>query len=293
MGERHSGGLTGRRRAHPGGPVATPDPAGASGLEARLAAALRADRVDAEAERSAVAAFRAARDAGAHDARTRARDDWRPGRPAPARRSLRTTLSVVLASLTLGGVAVAAIGSAGSGTHADDRSRSPRPTRPAASTPPVSAAATAAGPSATAPADRPGRPPTARDTLAHCRAYTRAGDRGGALEATAWQRLVTAAGGPEKVAAYCAARMERKQGGNADNANTSGNSGNSGNPGNSGNSGNTGNGEDKGGGSQGSAGAGNSTEGNSTEGNSTEGNSAGGKAAGGDSSGGKPGTSRR
>ncbi|MFF8906963.1 hypothetical protein [Streptomyces olivaceoviridis] len=279
MGERHSGGgLTGRRRAHPGGTVATPDPADASGLEARLAAALRADGVDAEAERSAVAAFRAARDAGARDARTRARDDWRPGRPAPARRSLRTTLSVALASLTLGGVAVAAIGSAGSGTHADDRSRAPRSTRPVASTPPVSAAATAAGPSDTAPADRPGRPATARDTLAHCRAYARAGDRGGALEATAWQRLVTAAGGPEKVAAYCAARLERKQGGNAVTASTSSNSGNSANSGNSSNNGNTGNGEGKGGGSQGSAGAG----------NAAEGNSAGGKAAGGDSSGGRP-----
>ncbi|CAM5310350.1 MULTISPECIES: hypothetical protein [Streptomyces] len=279
MGERHSGGgLTGRRRAYPGGTVATPDPADTSGLETRLAAALRADGGDAE--RSAVAAFRAARDAGAHDARTRARDDWRPGRPAPARRSLRTTLSVALASLTLGGVAVAAIGSAGPGTHADDRSRSPRSTRPAASTPPVSAAGTAAGPSDTAPADRPGRPATAQDTFAHCRAYARAGDRGGALEATAWQRLVTAAGGPEKVAAYCAARLEQRQGGNADTASTSGNSGNSSN---SSKNGNTGNGEGKGGGSQGSAGADNAAEGNPT----------GGKAAGGDSSGGRPRTSRR
>ncbi|POX59372.1 hypothetical protein C3492_32795 [Streptomyces sp. Ru62] len=285
MGERHSGGgLTGRRRAHPGGAVATPDPADASGLETRLAAALRADRVDAEAERSAVAAFRAARDAGAHDARTRARDDWRPGRPAPARRPLRTTLSVALASLTLGGVAVAAIGSAGSGTHDDDRSRAPRSTRPVPGTPPVPADATAAGPSATASEDHPGRPATARDTLAHCRAYTRAGDRGGALESAAWQRLVSAAGGPEKVAAYCAARMaEWKQGKNADNADNADSAGSSGNKGNGGTNGggtkgNSGNGESKGGGSQGNAAVGNSTEGNPT----------GGKAAGRDSSGGKP-----
>ncbi|MEV5382226.1 hypothetical protein [Streptomyces sp. NPDC052721] len=260
MGERHSGGgLTGRRRAHPGGAVAVPDPADASGLETRLAAALRVDRVDAEAERSAVAAFRAARDAGAHDARTRVRDDWRPGRPAPAHRSLRTALSLALASLTLGGVAVAAIGSAGSGTHDDDRSRSPRSTRPVASTPPASAAATEAGPPDTASADHPSRPATARDTLAHCRAYTHAGEHGGAVEAAAWQRLVKAAGGPGKVAAYCAARMEQRQGKNTDNAGTSGSNGN------------TGKGEGKGGGSQQNAGAG----------NSTGDNAAGGKATGG------------
>ncbi|MFD8200700.1 hypothetical protein ACFV2G_14210, partial [Streptomyces sp. NPDC059701] len=59
-------------------------------------------------------AFRAARDAGAHraarTARIRRRDDWRPRDPRRARRSLRVTLSVLLASLTLGGVAYAAIG---------------------------------------------------------------------------------------------------------------------------------------------------------------------------------------
>ncbi|GAA3115585.1 hypothetical protein [Streptomyces echinatus] len=86
MGERHSGdGPPGRRPAHPGGTAAAPGPADAfrevSGLETRFGAALCAAGVDPEAERSAVAAFREARDAGAHDARTRARDDWRPGRP--------------------------------------------------------------------------------------------------------------------------------------------------------------------------------------------------------------------
>ncbi|MEW2283736.1 hypothetical protein [Streptomyces sp. NPDC047841] len=279
MGERHSGGgPAGRRRAYPGGALATPDPGGASGLETRFAAALRAGRVDAEAERGAVAAFRAARDAGAHDARTRARDDWRPGRPAAARRSLRITLSLALTSLTLGGVAVAAIGSAGSGTHHDDRSRSPRSARPVASTPPASAGATEAGPSATASTDRPGRPATARDALSHCRAYTRAGERGGALEAAAWQRLVTAAGGPEKVAAYCAARREAGQGEHPGHAGTSGNNGSKGSGGNSGNTAkDTGKGKSKGGG-----------RGNAAAGSSSAGKPAGGRAAGGDSSGGKP-----
>ncbi|MEU3412307.1 hypothetical protein [Streptomyces sp. NPDC006658] len=50
------------------------------GLERRFGAVLRAEGVDPEAERTAVAAFRAARDAGAHDTRTRARDDWRRSR---------------------------------------------------------------------------------------------------------------------------------------------------------------------------------------------------------------------
>lgn len=114
MGERHSGDRpSGRRRAHPGGTVAAPGragpPGGVPGLERRLGAVLRAEG-DPGAERGAMAAFRAARDAGAHDARTRARDDWRPGRPGRARRSARTTLALAFAGLALGSVAVAAVG---------------------------------------------------------------------------------------------------------------------------------------------------------------------------------------
>lgn len=44
---------------------------------ALLGAVMRDGGMDAEAERQALAAFRAARDAGAHRARTRRRDDWR------------------------------------------------------------------------------------------------------------------------------------------------------------------------------------------------------------------------
>ncbi|WP_320775210.1 hypothetical protein [Streptomyces sp. CRN 30] len=70
MGERHAG----------------PDPAPgapATGLEELLAAALRpagaAAGPGADDESRAVAAFRDARDTGAHrDGRTRRRDDWRP-----------------------------------------------------------------------------------------------------------------------------------------------------------------------------------------------------------------------
>ncbi|MFF8725359.1 hypothetical protein ACF073_02560 [Streptomyces sp. NPDC015171] len=92
MGERHSGDrLPGRLPAHPEGTVAAAVP-GVSGLETRFGDVLRGEGVDPEAERTAVAAFRAAREAGAHDARPRSRDDWRPGQPGRTRPPLRTTL---------------------------------------------------------------------------------------------------------------------------------------------------------------------------------------------------------
>ncbi|MEU0003050.1 hypothetical protein ABZ079_01760 [Streptomyces sp. NPDC006314] len=229
MGERHSAGeLPGRRRARPGATASAPgqadapergdqDPAATGsfefpGFETRFGAVLRADDVLAgsEAERRAVAAFRAARDAGAHRARTRARDDWRPREPRRARLSLKGTLCVALASLTLGGVAVAAIGSAGSGT-ADGRDTR-RPAHPSASAshgPAADPSPGSAGAGSAAPAAHPGHPDTAQDTLVHCRAYAKAGHRGHALEATAWQRLVTAAGGTDRIAAYCAARTSQ------------------------------------------------------------------------------------
>ncbi|OUC97302.1 hypothetical protein CA983_30675, partial [Streptomyces swartbergensis] len=149
MGEHQSdGGFPGRRRVHPGGSAyghgaawdadgRLPGHRGTAGLdspglgsrrvldeaelEALLATALIRDRIDAEAEQRAVAAFVAARDAGVHRARTRRRDDWRPRERRHPGRSLKATLSVLLASLTLGGVAVAAIGSVGSTDGADDR----------------------------------------------------------------------------------------------------------------------------------------------------------------------------
>ncbi|MET7776015.1 MULTISPECIES: hypothetical protein [Streptomyces] len=47
-------------------------------LDALLAFVVRGAPVDPEAEGRAVAAYRAAREDGAHGARTRRRDDWRP-----------------------------------------------------------------------------------------------------------------------------------------------------------------------------------------------------------------------
>ncbi|MEU1305788.1 hypothetical protein [Streptomyces shenzhenensis] len=230
MGERHSDdGPPGRRRAHPGGPVPGPRPADpGTALEARFGTALRPDGagLDPAAERRAVAAFRAARDTGADRARTRRRDDWRPRASRRARFSVTASLSAFLASVTLGGLAVAAIASAGAPAHRGDEQPAPHPTadtserpasvpapepsgpRPATSQAPVSPAPT--DPAATESAAvhaRPDRPATAKDTLAHCRAYEQVKDRGKALNSAAWQRLVTAAGGAEKVAAYCAGRL--------------------------------------------------------------------------------------
>ncbi|MEU6656566.1 hypothetical protein ABZ904_46445 [Streptomyces sp. NPDC046900] len=53
------------------------------------------------------------------------------------------------------------------------------------------------------------RPATAKDTEAHCRAYEQVKDRGKALKATVWQRLAAAAGGKDKVAAYCTDQLAR------------------------------------------------------------------------------------
>ncbi|MGC9535443.1 hypothetical protein [Streptomyces sp. UG1] len=172
-------------------------------LEALLAAAvLRGHRVDSEGEQRAVAAFRAARDSGAHQAaRTRRRDDWRP-RERRLALSVRTTLSLILASLTLGGVAFAAIGSTGSSGESDGEG-GPTPSSSAPGRP------TAEASSAGSAAEQPGRPDTAQDTEARCRAYDQVKGQGKALDATAWQRLVTAAGGEDKVAAYCAEQLAR------------------------------------------------------------------------------------
>ncbi|WP_157881511.1 hypothetical protein [Streptomyces phaeochromogenes] len=176
-----------------------------------LAAAVRGGAVDADAERRVLAAFRAARDEGAHraSAHNRRRDDWRPERERRSGRSVRTTLVALVASLALGGVAVAAIGSAGDGTRDEGAERGgPLP----ASSVPTGPPAAAPNQSAPAQADRGFRRPTsAQDTEAHCRAYDSVKKRGKALDSTAWQRLIQAAGGAENVEAYCAEQQDEKK----------------------------------------------------------------------------------
>ena len=213
MGERHGdGGAPGRRVAHPVNPGSEQ-----AALETRLAAAIRGRAPGTEAEAHAVAAFRAARDGGAHGARTRRRDDWRPRERWRAARSLRVTFAVLLAGLTLGGVAFAAIGSSSHGD--DDRDRAgDRPSNGVQDRPP--AAVPSAGPEdpgvptpgGSVTPGPAGRPPRAQDTEAHCRAYASVKGRGDALDARAWQRLVAAAGGEDRVEAFCAEQLAARAG---------------------------------------------------------------------------------
>lgn len=209
MGEQQSGGGSpGRRRVHPdavghghaSGPAVVLD--GAE-LEALLSAAvLRGHPVDAEGEQRAVAAFRAARDAGAHRASTRRRDDWRPRDRRRLARSMKTALSVFVAGLTLGGVAYAAIGSSDTPDASSDDKGRPTPTAGAPDRP---AARPSAGSGAAS--GKPGHPVTAQDTEAKCRAFDQVAGRGQAMDSTAWERLVAEAGGADKVAAYCAEQL--------------------------------------------------------------------------------------
>ncbi|MFR9796311.1 hypothetical protein ACL02U_10465 [Streptomyces sp. MS06] len=211
MGERLSGhGIPGRRRAQPddAGPGVVQDHAG---LEALIASAMRRDTGDAGAERRAVAAFREARESGAHRTRTRRRDDWRPERQG-TRRTVRAGLSVLAASLTLGGVAYAAIGGP-YGAGADDPGGRPGTSsteRPGTASPAASPAASGAGVGAGVE-DGGGTPEppdsaqdSAQDIEARCRAYAQVKDPARAADAKAWQQLVAAAGGADEVDAYCA-----------------------------------------------------------------------------------------
>ncbi|CAM5587251.1 hypothetical protein SHIRM173S_02622 [Streptomyces hirsutus] len=212
-----------------------------------------------------MAAFREARETGAHRARTRRRDDWRPREPRLGRFSVKATLSVLVAGLSLGGVAVAGMGATGTATDGS-REGGARPPVPAVtSAPAVTSTASedllgnpsagrlpAAGPDAgSLPAAGPdeGSLPAApedalraEDTAAHCRAYEKAEGRGKGLEPAARKRLVEAAGGAARVEAHCAGQVRSATGGAE-----SGGTGAPGNrPGDAGNSGNGSGGPDSG-----------------------------------------------
>ncbi|MFD4954976.1 hypothetical protein [Streptomyces sp. NPDC058451] len=210
----------------------------AAALESALRRALRAGALDTSAEQRAVAAFRAARAEGVHQqARARRRDDWR-SRHVLGRRSVRAAVAVLLAGLTFSGVAIAAIGSPKSDGKAEDDGRvrrHPSPTAPQAPAPastPASAPSAGSGSPTPAPSAGSGsptpapsvtrdRPPTAKDILAHCRAYASVKGRGKALESTAWKRFVEAAGGEDNVDAYCADQLSQAGTGNAGKGNGS------------------------------------------------------------------------
>ncbi|GGX38985.1 hypothetical protein GCM10010515_01620 [Streptomyces fructofermentans] len=212
MSGRQAGdGRPDRPARHPAeGAGASGSPAGGGGSRGRVAptgAPSRGAVLDPEAEGRALAAFRSARDAGAHRAaRTRRRDDWRPAGERRSRWSLRAALVTLAAGATLGGVAFASIGPGGAAAG-DTRERgADRDTRRPSSSAPAQAGPTSVpAPLTASPSGAPDeRRPTAGDTAAHCRAYSSVEGRGRALDSTAWRRLVRAAGGEEHVEEFCA-----------------------------------------------------------------------------------------
>ncbi|WP_329332790.1 hypothetical protein OG252_00470 [Streptomyces sp. NBC_01352] len=180
----------------------------ASGLDRtaeRIGEALR-QPVNDSAEQAALAAFRSARTSSDAAPRTRRRDDWRP-RTRKQRWARGGALTLVSSTL-LGGIAFASIGVVDSGQrqapeagagHSTSRPSTPTPTPPA----PGEQDAPSTG-SGTAPPASPSYPGKAKAVEKHCRSYEKVKGRGHALNATAWQRLVQAAGGEQHVAAYCA-----------------------------------------------------------------------------------------
>ena len=226
MGERSGDGAASRPRvAHPANPGG-----GQVALETLLAAAIRGRADDAEAQTQAVAAFRAARDGGAHTARTRRRDDWRPGARRRPGRSLTAAFAALLAGLTLGGVAYAAIG-----PSSHDDGGAPGPSRGPAlrqCSRPAPAAAPPVGPGAPGVAAPGGsrRPPgRARPGRRGPLPRVRVGQgRGDALDSKAWQRLVDGRGRRGQgrgVLRRATGRARRDQGrgrGEAENAETRG-----------------------------------------------------------------------
>ncbi|WP_328394782.1 hypothetical protein OHS70_07075 [Streptomyces sp. NBC_00390] len=189
-------------------------------LDELLSAAARPAAVAPASEEHAVAAFRAARDAGALSRPTRRGDDWRPC--APRR---RVAWAKIGAGTLVGGVMLSGVAMAGGVIPAPfdepegGRRPAPRTTPgPAQHTPGPLQQPTSAPPSGSAapngPADRGTRgerPPTAADRRAHCEAYEAQQRRGTAKDGGLQLRLeAEAGGGPEAVAGYCARLLDRQ-----------------------------------------------------------------------------------
>ncbi|MFI6858947.1 hypothetical protein ACIBKZ_03425 [Streptomyces sp. NPDC050421] len=175
-----------------------------------LAEAVRGDAGAAGLER-ALAVFREAGSAatGTVPLRRRRRDDWRPVRRRfPTRVSLRAALGVVLAGVTLGGVALAA----GTGVFPDPLAPAETPgPRPGAHAPRTPGSTGPAGPDRTtsSPAPTPSDRATSHDPAsvnraALCHAWAK-GNGNGKHQGAAFRRLAEAAGGEDAVDAYCAA----------------------------------------------------------------------------------------
>ncbi|MBT2507250.1 hypothetical protein J7I98_15385 [Streptomyces sp. ISL-98] len=166
-------------------------------VEALLAAVRRPGEADAQILDATLAAFREARDTGAHVPpgrwwRVRRRDDWRPARRRGAL-PVRAAFASLAATVTLGGVALAAqsgaipapfgIGDGGSGGGGAGA----RPGTSAPATPGVARGSaegategpTSRSPSAAVTPSGPARTAQAREDEARCVAYLAAEGRGG------------------------------------------------------------------------------------------------------------------
>ncbi|GGR31307.1 hypothetical protein GCM10010282_24750 [Streptomyces roseolus] len=195
-----------------------------------LRAALRPNQSVSENEaQHAVAAFRAARDAGLHAGsgapRTRRRDDWRPATGRRIGLWPKAALIALVSGMTLGSVAIATGKLPNPLPDLPERRPEPGVSTPVSTSPedvtafPSSEEDNAsASPSQSAPSTAPVRetsvpgpteseqvpPGAAKSHEALCRAYEqRTGHAGGASDATALRRLVEAAGGKEAVPGYC------------------------------------------------------------------------------------------
>lgn len=183
-----------------------------------VAAAAPARPAELAGEHAAVLAFRAARVAAAPPAPVRSRSRTAAGK------ILSGKAAVMLGVATVGGVAVAVAAASLSGQHqpANPTTTSTASSQPAhistptqpggtpATGPRTSGAPTSAAPtSPTAGGGGTTTTPAAEQLRGLCRAFLAGagGDHGKALDNPAFARLITAAGGRDKVAAYCAALL--------------------------------------------------------------------------------------
>ncbi|MFF3341769.1 hypothetical protein [Streptomyces flavidovirens] len=199
-------------------------------VEALLAAVRRsAPRPGGANEEAALAAYREARDSGAHAVpgrwwQARRRDDWRPSRRWRGALPARAAFASVAATVTLGGVALAAgtgaipapfgIGGGGSGgPSAATATRTGTPSTPGAARESAAEGAVRL-PSAGVTRSGSARPTRAQDDVAHCVAYLASNGR--SVSGAATERLTAdAADAGMTVEAYCedvVAAEERQQG---------------------------------------------------------------------------------
>ncbi|MGW3734486.1 hypothetical protein [Streptomyces sp. NPDC005148] len=183
-------------------------------VAALLRAAQRVGDTGPVAEQRALDAFRAARDEGAHAPvsalRRRRRDDWRPIERWHGVRSIRAVVAGLAAVMALGGVAMAAGSGTMPGPFGDGGHDRPHPAHPANGEPATPGGSRGSTPTPGAERTQQGatgrassHPDQAQDDMALCRAYRHVQDSGKATDATAFDRLASAAGGASAVPDYC------------------------------------------------------------------------------------------